>query len=101
MKIKHSLSLTVLFTIVFQFSLFAQNRFFNYNGENASRPTTGKREIFPQKFGGFTLDIASLKNFLWSLPSESSVTANRNLTPVMEIPMPDGTMAKFHPKSIK
>ena len=92
----YKLSLIVLFVFGTSVSVFGQNRFFTYSGENADKSTTGKREVFPQKFGGFTLDIASLKNFLWSLPSESSVNQNRNIAPVLEIPMPDGKLAKFH-----
>lgn len=85
----------VLFSLVLQGSLFAQNRFFTFAGENATRPTTGKREIFPQKFGGFTMDISAMRNFLWTLPKETAINHNRNLAPVMEIPMPDGSLAKF------
>lgn len=76
-------------------SLFAQNSFFTFTGENADRATTGKREIFPQQFGAFTMDAVALRSFLWSLPQESAINQNRSVAPVMEIPMPDGSLAKF------
>ena len=92
----YKLSLIVLFVFGASASIFGQNKFFTYSGENVDKSTAGKREVFPQKFGGFSLDITSMKNFLWSLPTESSVNQNRNAAPIMEIPMPDGRLAKFH-----
>ncbi len=86
----------ILLAIVFinASSLFAQNAFFSDAGENAKRSTTGTQKIFPQKYRGFSMNVVAAKNFMWSLPSESTVK-NRNAAPIMEIPMPDGHMEKF------
>ncbi len=74
----------------------AQNRFFTDAGENKTVQTTGERVIIPQKFRTSSLNAQALRNFLWTLPSETSVLYNRGNTPVIELPMPDGSMAKFH-----
>ena len=79
----------------FTISSAGQNNYFNFAGENASQQTTGKRVIFPQKYSAFSTDINALKTFLWTLPSERSIIANRSLAPIMEVPMPNGSTAKF------
>ncbi|MCX8020816.1 MAG: M12 family metallo-peptidase [Chitinophagaceae bacterium] len=84
-----------VFTIILYHFSLSQNRFFSFVGENVTRPTNGKREIKPQKYAGFTADISSLRAFLWSLPEEKNINHNRDIAPVMEIPMPDGSMARF------
>lgn len=76
-------------------SAFSQNTFFTSLGENKTFQTNGKREIIPQKYHGYTVNTASLKNFLWSLPSEQQMVNSRNEAPVMEIPMPNGTVSRF------
>lgn len=81
--------------IIFSNSVIAQNRFFSENGENRQVQTIGDRVIIPEKFSNATVNVQHLKNFLWSLPSENSVLYNRGNAPVMELPMPDGSMAKF------
>jgi hypothetical protein len=90
----YKLSLTLFITLTVSLSVFSQNRFFTDAGQNASRASNGKREIFPQTFRGFSMDVMAMRNFLWSLPSEQNL-ANRNLAPVMQIPMPDGSLARF------
>ena len=85
---------TGLFFSTISLSLFAQQNFFTDAGQNAIRPTTGQRVIVPQKYRSSSLDVQGMKNFLWSLPSERNV-ANRNTAPVLTLPMPDGSMAKF------
>ncbi|MDZ4809172.1 MAG: M12 family metallo-peptidase [Bacteroidota bacterium] len=59
------------------------------------KQSNGNRVIFPEKYAGFVTDISNLKDFLWTLPSEKSINDNRNLAPVMSIPMPDGSVARF------
>jgi hypothetical protein len=86
--------LTALFVISFT-PLFSQNRFFTDAGANVAFKTTGKRVITPEKFRSSVLDIQAMKNFLWSLPSEKNING-RQQTPIVELPMPDGTMARFH-----
>lgn len=51
--------------------------------------------IVPQKFRTSVLDARAMKNFLWSLPPGSLINQNRQQAPVVELPMPDGNMAKF------
>lgn len=85
-------------TILLTFSIFtinAQSSFFSPVNENAISGSTGKREIIPDKFKTSTANIAALKAYLWSLPDEKNVV-NRRTAPVLELPMPDGSMAKFN-----
>lgn len=91
----YKLSLTVFAALTFSSQMFAQNRFFTDAGENRTVQTTGQRVIIPQKFRTSSMDVQAMKNFLWSLPSERAIIANRNLSPVIELPMPDGQMARF------
>ena len=84
----------VFFTVTFCTNLFAQNNFFTDAGANRQFSTTGQRVITPQKYRANTLNIQGMKNFLWSLPSEKNIS-NRSTAPVVELPMPDGTMATF------
>lgn len=91
----YKLSLTVFAALTFSSLMFAQNRFFTDAGENRTVQTTGQRVIIPQKFRTSSMDVQAMKNFLWSLPSERAIIANRNLAPVVELPMPDGQMARF------
>ncbi len=87
--------LTILFVLVAGFSLKAQNRFFSDANESKINNTNYKRTIVPQKYRTVSVNTTALKNFLWSLPSEKNVV-NRKQAPVMELPMPDGSSAKFH-----
>ncbi|MEI9943247.1 MAG: reprolysin-like metallopeptidase [Chitinophagaceae bacterium] len=77
------------------FSGFTQNNFFTAAGENRVMPTTGQRVIIPEKFYTSSLDVAGIRNFLWSLPSEQSLGSNRGGAPVLTLPMPDGSVARF------
>jgi hypothetical protein len=78
------------------FSSFAQKSFFSVVSEASLKgKVTGKRVIIPQKFSTTKLDVDALKAFLWSLPSEKQLTSRLN-APVMMIPMPDGSMARFN-----
>ena len=95
MKLFYKLNFTVFTVLVVSLSASAQNRFFTDAGENTTLSTTGQRVIVPQKFRTASLDVQRMKNFLWLLPSEASVINNRNQAPVLELPMPNGTMAKF------
>lgn len=84
-----------LIAIIISLPMLAQKSFFTDAGENKTVQTTGKRVIVPQKFRTSSLNVAALRNFLWSLPSEQSLGNNRIQAPVIELPMPDGKMAKF------
>ena len=72
----------------------AQQSFFSDVSES-SIMLKGKRTIFPQKFRTTKADFDGLRNFLLSLPAEANIL-NRNLTPEILLPKPDGQMARFH-----
>ena len=72
----------------------AQNIFFNDAVEASFKITDQKRVIVPEKFRTIKLDSAGILSFLRLLPQEQFLP-NRNLAPVLEIPMPDGSFAKF------
>lgn len=57
--------------------------------------TAKKRNIVPEKYRTLLADTAALRQFLRQLPSESSI-ADKNRAPVIELPMPDGSTARFH-----
>lgn len=90
---RHSIAVIIL--LAFSITGYSQNFFFTDAGENAVLSTKGNRVIVPQKFRSGTLNVQGLKNFLWSLPSEKSI-GDRKLTPVLSLPNPNGTIARFH-----
>ncbi|MCZ2458823.1 MAG: M12 family metallo-peptidase [Chitinophagales bacterium] len=85
----------VLALISFTTSSFSQNNFFSDLGSNVAFKTAGLRNISPEKFRGSVLDVNAISNFLRSLPHEKDIR-NKKEAPVMELPMPDGSTAKFH-----
>ena len=88
-------TLAIVLLMVISVSSFAQKSFFSDVTEAVAKGNGGARVIVPQKYRTISLDAASMKNFLWSLPSEKNV-ANRRMTPVLELPMPDGRVATFN-----
>jgi len=82
--------LSFLFT-----STHAQNAFFAKATATDLAASKGKVEIKPSKFEASTAAVTRLRNFLWSLPAERSV-ANHSQAPVLSLPMPDGSTARFH-----
>ena len=54
----------------------------------------GQRLLIPEKYKVFRLNKRTLNSSLAAAPLEFSETAKRNQT-IMELPMPDGTMARF------
>ncbi|MEP7236849.1 MAG: zinc-dependent metalloprotease family protein [Ferruginibacter sp.] len=95
MKKIYQVTCFVLFLLSLSFSVFAQNSFFTTKSEAAISLVNSKRVIIPNKYNTVQADVNQLKNFLWSLPSEKNV-GNRNFAPILELPMPDGSIAKFH-----
>lgn len=95
MKKIYQLSAVTILLLLSFFTTAAQSSFFSPVSESALSASSGKREIFPEKFKTFSADITSLKTYLWSLPDEKNVV-NRRSAPVLELPMPDGSMAKFN-----
>jgi hypothetical protein len=88
--------LTLCVVILFCFSSNAQNKFFSDVSEHSISLANAKRVTFPQKLRTTTMETAAMKHFLWSLPKEEMVRTNHNAAPVLELPMPDGTTARFH-----
>lgn len=72
-----------------------QNSFFTDAGENRNFSTTGQRVITPAKFRTSQLNVNELKSFLWSLPDEANFLTSRASAPILSLPMPDGSMARF------
>lgn len=95
MRKVYKISLGLILALVCSFSSFAQQSFFSAINETTINLNGAKREIIPQKYSAANAKISDLKQFLWSLPSEKSV-ANKSNAPILEVPMPDGSMAKFN-----
>ncbi|MEO5893798.1 MAG: zinc-dependent metalloprotease family protein [Ferruginibacter sp.] len=73
----------------------AQNAFFTDALENSFTTPSQKRVIIPSKYRTVQLNKSGLLNFLRIIPSEKNVLS-RNVSPVIEVPMPGGGTAKFH-----
>lgn len=84
-----------LLFMAFSISSNAQNNFFQDKPESSFTSTDQKRVIVPQKFRTIELDVVGMKNFLSTLP-KASTSLEVNQTPVVEIPMPNGSVAQFH-----
>ena len=54
----------------------------------------GKREIVPNKYKTYRLDMNSLKNALQSAPNDKAILIN-NSTIIVNLPMPNGDIQKF------
>lgn len=57
-------------------------------------PVTGKRDIVPEKYKTFHLDINTLTKILSSAPLDKNTTAE-NSSVIINLPMPDGTIQNF------
>lgn len=82
--------------LLFSVSASAQKRVFADIAQSGINTANGKRVIIPKSFRTLELNTPELKTFLSSLPSEASVRNNHRQAPVMELPMPDGSTARFH-----
>jgi hypothetical protein len=90
----YKFSLAILAMLI-SISTIAQKSFFSDISEAQAKASSGNRVIVPVKYRTVTLDDVAIKSFLWSLPSEKNVH-NRKSTPILELPMPDGRVAKFN-----
>ncbi len=93
MKKIYVVTLPVLLVFATSLSHTAQQVFFANSSEKEITKIQAKRVITPEKYRTVTANTNQLKAFLWSLPSEKYVRPDQ--APIMEIPMPDGSMAKF------
>ncbi len=75
---------------------FSQKNFFKPAGSTELALVPGKQAITPTNFEAVKMDEKEMKSFLWSLPAEKDIIYTRNSTPVLVLPMPDGTEARFH-----
>ncbi|MES2516357.1 MAG: zinc-dependent metalloprotease family protein [Bacteroidota bacterium] len=77
------------------FSFKAQTNTALWKEVNENQITlTGKREIVPEKYKTFRLDINSVKAILASAPLDKNVPV-ANSTVIINLPMPDGTFQNF------
>lgn len=75
-------------------SAMAQSPYFTDVPESQFNVNSSQRKIKPERFRTFRADTTALVQFLRSLPMESRL-ADRNLAPIISLPMPDGSMAQF------
>ena len=73
----------------------AQNLFFADAPENSFISPAQKRVIVPARYRPLQLNRSGLLNFLNTVAPEKDIL-DRNASPVIEIPMPEGGSAKFH-----
>jgi hypothetical protein len=92
----YQLSMAFLFAMTCTFSGIAQNSFFESKTETAIQLNGKHRSIIPSKFKTIELNNEAIKSFLWSLPNETTIGSSFRQTPILEIPMPNGSVAKFN-----
>ncbi|MEP7144419.1 MAG: reprolysin-like metallopeptidase, partial [Ferruginibacter sp.] len=88
----------IVLLFIFSLAAFygnAQNAFFTDATENSFKDPTQKRVIIPSRYRTLQLNKSGLLNFLNTIPSEKNLVG-RNISPVIEIPMPGGGTAKFN-----
>lgn len=89
-------SLTLLLLVFSLTTINAQNNFFHDVAEQQFENSNQTRGIVPEKYRTIQMDLVAMKSFLSSVPKINEATADRNTTPVIAIPMPDGSVAQFH-----
>lgn len=75
-------------------TVHAQNNFFRDASEVALKNNSLKRVIVPTKYRVVKLDTTLLSGFTKILP-DGRILINRLASPIISIPMPDGTSAQF------
>ncbi len=95
MKKNYILGLALFVVMLAANSSQAQNRFFSYKPESSFVTANQNRVIVPDKYKTIQIDMPTALAFLATLPKQENVT-DKNQTPIMELPMPDGSFAKFH-----
>lgn len=90
---KKTITLSIL--LIYSLSFKAQSNKALWKVINEKEiPITGKRDIVPEKYNSFHLDITALKNILLSAPLDKNVSAE-NSSIIINLPMPDGTTQDF------
>ncbi len=82
--------------MLISFSSFAQKNFFSDISKTIINATSGRHDLKLEKYRSVSMNVNGMKDFLWSLPTEKNVIYSRNNTPVLALPMPDGTIGRFH-----
>lgn len=93
---KYPIVLLILLSVFGFTNSNAQNNFFNDVKESNFITNDQERKIVPEKYRTVVMDLNSMKTFLSALPNNMDNVAARNLTPVISIPMPDGSTSQFH-----
>lgn len=75
-------------------SLVKAQDFFRPVSERSIKAEPGSRTVQPEKFLTYTLDVAGMKSYFNSVP-ELKDAAPKDQAPIIILPMPDGTKAKF------
>jgi hypothetical protein len=87
--------LSVFAIMMLTFAAHAQKSYFSDISEFTAKAQGGTRVTIPNKYRTVALDKEAMRAFLWSLPSEANVQ-NRSTAPILALPMPDGSTARFH-----
>ncbi len=96
MKKIYFITLMLALLVVANITSHAQSSFFTLKGENAFVAVKGKRLVVPDKYETVQVGNDQLSQFLNQLPSEDAVRGRFNSAPILSLPMPDGSFAKFH-----
>ena len=91
MKIKQLLYLGIF---ILSLSFAKAQDFFTTIGERSIKADPKSRTVQPEKFLTYTLDVDGMKNYFRSVP-ELRDNDLKNNAPIIVLPMPDGTKAKF------
>lgn len=79
---------------ILSFTLGKAQDFFSAISERSIKAESKNRTIEPEKFLTYTLDVAGMKNYFNSVP-ELKDNDLKDKAPIIVLPMPDGTKAKF------
>jgi Metallo-peptidase family M12B Reprolysin-like len=90
-----SVKLLCSFIFLLVFANASAQNFFNDAPESSMKLAFSQRVIIPQKYRTLRLDTTNLSAYIKLIPSEKNIS-NRDMTPEIAIPMPDGTVARFH-----
>jgi hypothetical protein len=93
---KH-LAIKIFTSFLFLFAVFFANAQKNFFTDVAARPVNPgeKTTVELEKKRNLSLDTLGLLNFFQTLQTEKNISNYKNAA-VLEIPMPDGTINKFH-----
>ena len=73
----------------------SQNMFFTDVSESSIRGTSNQRVLIPTKYRTVRLSTKGISSFLNGVPAEKNLIDRQN-APILQIPMPNGLMARFY-----